>query len=376
MENIEVTYDGNFELSMQGPKGKERLKINGEYPNTTLSRLLFSQLGLMHLIAPYNPTTVQINFDLLAEIRSLINAMYESEKRDAPFFARWPEFAITRLDPFSPPKSNKVAIAYSAGKDSMWNLWWAQEKYGPENVLVVHIKGLNQGQTSEEFKYTKRQQKKIGFKLKIIELANGSKNFGFKVMRSRDMFLAGIIIPVALEFGASKVIIEGFTEADPREMFTGQEKNMRYFNRVLKEMHVSAQVVWRSDCKEMDTIKDLLIHRPNWLPHVCNCFSIPCYKLFLRKSWKNRTPTLARLFYDSQCGSCIKCRVIILARILYDPAMKSVKDDDIRFYLKNTAQWIKKKYSTHADMIEGSFTEYFNKAVEKYNLKNLKSSYS
>jgi len=32
-----------------------------------------------------------------------------------------------------------------------------------------------------------------------------------------------------------------------------------------------------------------------------------------------------------------------------------------------------KKYSTHADMIEGSFIEYLNQVVEKYNLNNLKS---
>ncbi len=369
MKNLEVNYRGNFELSMQGPEGQERIKVKSKYPDTGLSRFLFTNLGLMHMIAPYLPHKISPNFWIASQMKDLIAAMYKSENLNPPLV-----HALDGLGfPFLNADSKKVAVAYSAGKDSMWNLWWAREKYGPENVLAVHIRGLNRGQTSEEFEYAKKQQKKIGFELETIELLNGSRNSGFEVMRSRDMFLAGIIIPVAIEWGASKVIIEGFAEADPREMFTGQEKNMKYFNEILASLGIPVQVDWRSDRKEMDAVKDLLVHQPDWLSHVCNCFSNPAYKIFLRKSWVNRTPRLARIFYDSQCGSCVKCRIINIVRILYDSKMGRIPKQEIHTYLKNTAQWIKKKYPTHADMIEGSFLDYFNQAVEKYNLNNLKS---
>lgn len=364
MKNLRVNFNSGFELVMDGSKGKERLKIISKYPNTALSRYLFSNLGLMHLIAPHFPQEISTNFHVISQIKDLIGKMYEFEHHDPPIIQAIDgiRFSAPHLD------SNKVAIAYSAGKDSMWNLWWASEKYGPKNVLVVHIHGLNRCQASQELKYVKRQQQAIGFKLKIIELLNGSKNMGFQVMRSRDMFLAGMIIPLAHEFGASKVIIEGFAETGQRDLFTGQEENMRYFNGILSSLGIPVQVAWRSDRKEMDCVKDLIIHRPNWLTHVCNCFSVSCYQPFLRRSWQKRTPTLARIFYDSQCGSCVKCRIINIARILHDPKMKEVKPDEIRLYLKNTAQWIKEKRPTHADMIDRSFLEYFNQAVEKYGL--------
>jgi len=366
MKNFQVNFNSDFELIMDGPKGRERLKINGEYPNTVLSRCLFSNLGLMHLIAPYFPEEISTDFQITSQMKELISAMYASENHrllslDSIEGVR---FFTPKTDP------NKVVIAYSAGKDSMWNLWWASEKYGMENVLVAHIKGLNRCQSSEEVGYIKRQQKHIGFNLKIIDLLNGSRNCGFQTMRSRDMFLTGIIIPFALEFGASKIIIEGFIESD--ELFTGKEENMKYFNDILKSFGISVQVAWRNDRKEMDCVKDLILNRPEWLKHICNCFSNPAYKISLHKSWQRRTPTFP--LYDSQCGSCVKCRIINIARILYDPEMKKVKPDEIRFYLQNTAKWIKEKLPTHADMINRSFREYFNQAVEKYGLNNLKSS--
>jgi len=62
MKNFQVNFNSGFELIMDGPKGRERLKINGEYPNIVLSRCLFSNLGLMHLIAPYFPEEISTDF--------------------------------------------------------------------------------------------------------------------------------------------------------------------------------------------------------------------------------------------------------------------------------------------------------------------------
>ena len=45
------------------------------------------------------------------------------------------------------------------------------------------------------------------------------------------MFMVGLVAPLAIEFGASKVLIEGFSETSKIEPFSGQEKWMEYFNR-------------------------------------------------------------------------------------------------------------------------------------------------
>jgi len=319
----------------------------------------------MHLIAPYFPKEIKTNFDVNKKVQSLIGAMYESERHNQPCFRA--EGNIFNLDiPFKNLSSNaeRVAVAYSAGKDSMWNLWWAQEKYGAENVLVVHVSGLNKGVGSREAEYVRKQQQEFGFPyLKIINLLNDSKNSGHKVMRSRDIFLAGIIIPSALEFGASKIITEGFEDVDETELFSGKEENMACFNKILDEIGIPVQVAWRNQ-GEMECVKDLFLHRPGWMPHVSNCFAPPCYLVSLRRNWQKKFPGFP--LYDSQCGFCIKCRIINLGRILWDSAIRDVKTEDVIAYLKDTAGWINANRARLIDMIEGSFLNTFKKACEKY----------
>lgn len=362
MKQLAVTQkDMSVALKQDNSKKKESLSIKGNYPDNALSRFLFSQLALVHLLIPHDPKTVQCNFGISGQTRTLLKEMYGWEKRklpniESPLFV--PQFDIPRTH------DGKVAIAYSGGKDSMWNLWWASEKYGMENVLLIHVKNLNPGQNSEEAKYTERQFKEFGVKNHtIIELSNGSQNNGFAVMRSCDVFLAGISVPVALMFGASRILIEGFAEETDDEYFTGSSSNMRFFNKILKAWHIPVQVAWRNR-KEMDCVKDLYHNRPEWMPYVCNCFTRICYKIPHQKRCREKFPTLPP--YDSQCGFCIKCRIINIGRILHSPEKIAIQDSIA--YLESTRKWIPTKWATHRDMIEGSFLRDFKRACKKYNL--------
>lgn len=362
MKCLSLTYK-NLEVTLNGPNGMERLGISGEYPITLLAQSIFSQLGLMHLIAPYLPNIVSTDFLVSKPMKKLIGAMYQSENRKPPIF-KSPEndmqFSSLKTD------ARKVAVAYSAGKDSLWNMWWTQERFLAENVLAVHINGLNRANASRERTYAERQRVKLGFEnFAVINLHNGSRSRGYGVMRSRDMFLVGIIIPHALAFGASKIVIEGFSETRPTEPFSGQSSNMCFFNHMLREFGVPVSVSWRNR-QEMDVMRDLFEHRPEWVSHVCNCFSAPCYQPGIRRYWQRSAPTL--VLYDSQCGSCVKCRITNLGRILYDPNITAVKTEDIQTFLKNTANWMRINHERLSDMIEGSFTRDFKLACKKYDL--------
>lgn len=362
MNQVSLALNG-LELTLNGPAGKEQLGINGDYPNTPLSQSIFSQLGLMHLIAPYLPNVVSANFPVSEPMKNLIGAMYRSENHKPPTL-KTPKCVVR----FSAPKTdaNKVAVTYSAGKDSLWNMWWAQERFGTENILAIHINGLNRANASQERKYAEQQRVKLGFNnFTVINLHNGSRSRGYGVMRSRDIFLVGITIPYALAFGASKIVIEGFAETQPTEPFSGQADNMRFFNRILRELGIYVSAAWRNR-QEMDVVQDLFKHRPEWVPHVCNCFSAPCYQPNIRRYWQRNAPTFT--LYDSQCGSCVKCRIINLGRILYDPQITAVNTEDIQTFLKNTANWIRINRERLSDMIEGSFTRDFKRACKQYNL--------
>lgn len=363
MKVLKVT-SCDHEVSIKGPKGKERLKIEGEYPKTQFSQALFTQLGLMHLVAPYLPRRIQTDFPVAPQFQELIGEMYKSEGENPP------RFLIPNKDvDFNTCDTDlkKASVAYSAGKDSMWNMWQAQEKYGDSNVLCAHISNLNRNCASCELEYSTRQARELGFQnFQVINLLNSSRNTGYQIMRSRDMFLSGVIIPLAIEFGASKVITEGFAEEKETEPFSGLEKNMKYFNEVLNEMGIPVQVSWRNK-KEMEIIRDLLLHKPEWLSHVNNCFAIPPYKKSLQAHWKRRAPTFP--LYDSQCGSCVKCRIINVARMLYDPSMQDAKSEDIQTYLENTLRWIKQNRTRLQDMIEGSFIRDFKRAAKRFGIE-------
>ena len=344
----------------------ERILIEGEYPRHRLAEMLFSNLSLMHLVAPYFPQTIETDFPVEPRMRDLIAAMYASDKRPRPIFrtprGNWSWPVLPKSDP------GRAAVAYSGGKDSMWNVWWTQERYGPENVLAVHLGGLNQGQRNHEAAYAIRQSQALGFHLQTIRLLNSSSNHGYRVMRSRDMFLAGVIVPVALEFGAGRVIIEGCPSGNPEMYFTEQAENFQLFNRILKEFGIPVRVGWRLR-EEIDVIRDLLKHRPSWLPLVCNCFSAAHHKPFLRRSWERRAPTLP--LYESQCGSCFKCLTVNLARVLYDPEMQRADLADIRIFLISTRRWMRENREKMADIMGETFVKSFNRAVKRYGLGHL-----
>ena len=380
MRTARVDFDGRI-LSMQGPERTESLWIKNDYPWSRFSESLFAQLGTMHMVAPYLPSKIETGFHISPEIKELIGSMYTStanEKKGKKIKA--PKFVSPLVDTDysrNHPESlkEKIAILYSAGKDSMWNLMWAAEEYGMDNVLVIHIRGLNKNSGPSEYKNVLNQQRVFGFKhLKVIELNNGSLNTGFRIMRSREMFIAGLAIPVALEFGADKVVREGYFDCtDPDTYFTGVEDNMVYFNRILDRLDIPVQVCWRNR-DEMLTIKDLFDRKPDWMPHVCNCFTIACYRGSHRRTFQKAMPTFP--LYDSQCGVCVKCRITNIARILYDPQIREAKLDDIRTFLEKTDIWIRNQkranegtMSNVLDMIQGPFMRDYFRACQQYGIQ-------
>ncbi len=365
-----------LEVSMKVPKKvkgevvkdkevTERLKIVGAYPYSEQAQNLYTNLAVMELIAAYMPQEINADFPIPKEFRGLIQKMYLWEGEKSPRI-RAPR---KELD-FSFPKTErgKVAVAYSAGKDSMWNMWWAREKYGGENVLGVHIQGLNKAVAKDELDHALKQKQELGFEnFKVIELANSSKLTGHEVMRSRDMCLSAIIAPVAIQFGASQMVTEGFGETkDAYEHFSGVAQNLEYFNGILEDIGVPLQVVWKNR-KEMDVVKDLLKNKPDWLTLVNNCFCPKCYKPSNQRYWREVAPTLK--LYDSQCGSCVKCRITNIARILHDPLMQKATEEDIKIYLTKTIDWIRRKKDEASDFIEGSFIRDFKRACKKYNVQ-------
>ncbi|MFY9461774.1 MAG: hypothetical protein WAP51_01050 [Candidatus Sungiibacteriota bacterium] len=362
MRRLIVSYQYPYSLSMEGPKGTERLAIRANYPETPLSKMLFQNLGLMHMVAPYLPERIVTDFPVEMHFVELIRRMYAWEKRPMPRFS-----SVVHRKFSSLPKTSdkKVIIDYSGGKDSIWNAWWCENDYGRANVSLAHIAQLNKLSASEEKKAVIRQKGELGFpNVEIVDLKNSSRNRGYSIMRSRNMFIIGLTIPFALERGASRIIIEGFAECASGESFTGTEANIRGFNRLINLLGIPVQVAWR-DRKEMDILKDLILKYPEGLGLANSCFSAKYFKGNTRRSWEKHAPTFP--LFDTQCGSCFKCRVTNIARIRYDrKLLLTASPKDIRTYIALTDKWLKDNRESFDDMLTESFIATFKRVARQY----------
>jgi hypothetical protein len=228
---------------------------------------------------------------------------------------------------------------------------------------------MNKVSGVEEYEATLRQQKHIGFPLAVVNLLNSSKNHGKIVMRARDMFIVGLTVPLALEFHAGSVVLEGGFWPDENsggQPFTTYESSWKLFNELLTQMRIPIQAVWQN-CSGMKAVEDLLRDRPDWLPMVYNCFSPACFKGDRQEKWEKVAFTFP--LYEGQCGSCAKCREVNIARIIYDPIIQKANWIDVKTYVRDTVVWARKHKIDQADVLEGSFTEHLHLAAEKYCVK-------
>lgn len=363
MKSLFISYKQPFSLTLAGPRGPERLAIRSEYPDTPLAGSLFRHLGLMHLVAHYLPWHIRTDFPVDPRLGELIRRMYNWERRPAPIFQKFgPRNEIPAL-----PETGrgKIAVLVSGGKDSLWNMRQAEEAVSKDNVLAIHIAGINQLSGSEEKKAALRQRDELGFKnFVLVDLLNSSENRGYSIMRSRQMFLIGLAIPLAIEFGASRIIIEGFGECAQGERFTGDEKNMLSFNKLLRSLGIPTKAAW-TNRDEMDILKDLILEKPEWLALANSCFSAKYFKGNTRKSWQRKTPTFP--LFETQCGSCLKCRVTNIARIRYDKYLReAAQPKDIAFYIASTHKWLKDNREEVDDILTDSFAETLTSVAKKY----------
>ena len=134
--------------------------------------------------------------------------------------------------------------------------------------------------------------------------------------------------------------------------------------RTLRELGLPISVAWKNR-QEMDVVKDLVLNRSRWLAEVCNCFSMPCYQPPISRSWKKNAPTFT--LFESQCGSCVKCRITNLGRLLYDPKFQP-SPEDARYFVRTTVKWAEKRKHDLGDMITGSFTRDLKKAIRKFDV--------
>lgn len=337
---MKITLDG-FRLTLNRSKREDRLELlNPLDCQVDSSQFLFAQCGLMHLISPHFPKVVETNFVIDHYTQGMIEAMYRHHGHEVPIFHDRDTVPMPSPTFTIPAPAKRIVIAFSGGKDSLNNLRRAREECGVDNVLAVHISGLNRGVASAEEHACRLQAEKLGFRLEIVKLKNGSTHRGRDIMRSRDIFLSALIVPYAMQFGALQIITEGFYGDVRGYPFSGVPRGMAYFNNALRQWDVSPQVRWWN-LSEIETMKQLCHGWPEAIPYIQNCFAPQHWKGGRRRAWLKRAPSIWKQLLASQCGSCVKCLTITLGRMLHDPEFRVTDEDRLEFFAY-LARWISK----------------------------------
>ena len=315
--------------------GSEKMTIGGEYPSTPQSESLFHSMGLLHIVSPFLPELIATDFPVLPMAQLLTNELYKSKKRTPP---EWKTPTGDTIDHSTQIKGNHSLVTFSGGKDSLWNLMTATE--AGESPRAVHIQGLNEVVGRREHEDVLKQQKVIGFPLSVVVLKNSYTQKGQPSMQSRDLFLTAMAIPFAAEEGAGRIYLEGsFKEGASEQgaIFAHKLSTWQLYQAQLELMSIPIQMNG-TNRGEIDSIKDLIEKQPSWLPLVSNCLAGEQKRTEVRKTMKSIAPSFP--FYESQCGGCLKCMTLNLARIAYDPMVKrDAKAQDIKNYLGATVRW-------------------------------------
>lgn len=342
----------NLRIQVENKQVREKLAIGGGYPQTTLAEEIFLSAGIGQLIGPFLPEVIKADIAVLEPFHLLIDQMYIANGCDKP---EWEVAGFdTRPRNLAPADNNRVVVTYSGGKDSIWNLWEALRLgFSPH---AVHIAGLNQSVAKAELEGVLRQQRVIGFPLTLVELKNSRSSRGFPAMNWRDFFVGAASIPTAIEIGAGQIFLEGGyyqgEEANGKS-FSYHASAWKTYNRELKKMGIPVEMVG-NDRGEIDTIKDLLEYRPEWLPLVSNCFSMPVFRPGTRQDFLEKAPSFE--LYKDQCGSCVKCNTINLARLKYDPVIRDKTTlTDKQNVLKKTRKWLRTNWRKVKDIIDPGF---------------------
>lgn len=351
MSNTLIHYR-NYELywhltrkSRKYPRGRpmtHRIQAVEGFPRSDCAEMLFQQFGLVFLISHELPTEIRTDFPVLPSVRVMIGKMYERCERPVPKFIgppcpEEPHFILS--EPLQP---NRAVHGNSGGKDSAYTVLRLCGDFGRENVFSVHLRNLStEGVAHREWPAAVRVADFAGVRHNTTNLRNSTCIPGRRIMNSRDIFLLAMLAAHAIENRAQYIAVEGPVEtARAHARFSSLKTTYDYLQATLNSWGLDVHFRWYPE-GAYETLRRLYAD-PAWrdiMPRTHSCYTENRRMSSNRRSHARRTPKLGQLLYDGQCGSCFKCRIITLARMLFDRNMDTVPRAERATYLNRTQEW-------------------------------------
>ncbi|MDB5039169.1 MAG: hypothetical protein JWQ35_2697, partial [Bacteriovoracaceae bacterium] len=153
-----------------------------------------------------------------------------------------------------------------------------------------------------------------------------------------------------------------------------RECTLLKLNEAFRRLQLPIQGAWPK-IDEVNTLRELY-RDSRWreaLEHTSSCFAMPQRRALSYEHWERKTPNLFAFFYRNpntaskvkyvQDGTCIKCRIDLMARLLEHPdVIENVPPSEIEYFVNHTINWIKTR--GHREQYQDFLTPTFYNALK------------
>src|SRR4030042_5147102 len=291
----------------------------------SLFDILYYNIGVFYSIAPnYFPKKILLNRPIDNKIIDIINLYYKRVDLESPDITQEGEELFIPSSYLISYK--KVIIGISGGKDSIYALVKAIEKYGKDNVVAVYIDNIMGICPEQERSASITICKMLDVHLVSIKIKNSFKKHRGVLNGAEISMAAALMIPVALYYGAYSVIM-GTIESE-RDIFNVQPPTfsetmpvIELFNEFLVNIGIDIKMV--SGVPDIKTpLIYLMQNYPNIMAETVSCMMLSGFLVSHRRRAIKNYPEFP--FYKRMCGVCAKCMMINTFRMKYQDDVKQL----------------------------------------------------
>lgn len=203
-------------------------------------------------------------------------------------------------------KNDKIMVGLSAGLDSVYLLQKLVDE-GNE-VIAVHIKGLNNMSRAEEYEQAKRIAKICGVKFIAIELNSPKQQFADNPFKNQ--LILSLMLDKGVQYGCYKFALGsdwttplkdgviGFSITDTIEV------NKEFWKDINTHWQQAELVFIDNNVKKKDRVQYLFNKNIDTFKNISSCVAPHRFK----KYWKENNEKKYNIkLYNNRCGNCFKC---------------------------------------------------------------------
>lgn len=338
--------------------------------NIEVFDLLFYNLGIFYSIAPnYFPKNIVLSRPVHKNIIEMISLYYKRMGLESPDISiggiEYCNIREKKMD------KDKVLVGLSGGKDSVYSLVTAVEKYGSNNVVAVNIDSIMRILPKEELEASKDICRMLGVELVIIPIHYSFKKYRGIYNGAEIAMATALMVPVAFDYGIRNIVLG--TLKNEKDIFDVQAPTISetgtmiaLFNNFLSDVGIDIEIYSGvKDTKE--PLVYLMSNYPELMGETVSCMMLSHLYTSHKKRAIQKYPDFP--FYRRMCGVCPKCMTINVFRMRYEKNIKNILTNrNVYEYCKHVFDTVSRKKNNFKPDIIDEMEDILIETMEKFEM--------